>query len=88
MKSGVSGAGRDHWTHCLTDLLAGGGIQGGQTYGSSDRLGEYPADLAITPAHVTHTVYHAMGIDNLEARDPQGRVYNLLAEGEPLTTLF
>ncbi|MCH8129605.1 MAG: gamma-glutamyltransferase, partial [Acidobacteria bacterium] len=23
---GTSGAGRDHWTHCLTDILAGGGI--------------------------------------------------------------
>ncbi len=39
---GPSGAGRDHWTHCLTDVLAGGGIRGGQTYGSSDRYGEYP----------------------------------------------
>ena len=31
---GVSGAGRDHWTHCLTDVLAGGGIRGGQKYGA------------------------------------------------------
>ncbi|MFM7922716.1 MAG: DUF1501 domain-containing protein, partial [Planctomycetaceae bacterium] len=33
---GPSGAGRDHWTHCLTDVMAGGGLRGGQTYGSSD----------------------------------------------------
>ena len=78
---GQSGAGRDHWTHCLTDVLAGGGIRGGQVYGSSDRRGEYPADKPITPAHVTKTVYHAMGIDNLEATDREGRPYNLLAEG-------
>jgi hypothetical protein len=85
---GEYGAGRDHWTHCLTDVLAGGGIRGGQVYGSSDRRGEYPADKPVTPAHVTKTVYHAMGIHNLEATDREGRPYNLLAEGAPLTSLF
>lgn len=85
---GVSGAGRDHWTHCLTDLLVGGGVQGGQAYGSSDKLGEYPADKPLTPADVTKTVYHAMGIHDLEATDLEGRPYNLLAEGAPLTELF
>jgi len=85
---GVIGAGRDHWTHCLTDVLAGGGIRGGQTYGSSDRRAEYPATRPVTPADVTKTVYHAMGIDNLEAIDPQGRPYNLLDVGQPLVDLF
>lgn len=85
---GVSGAGRDHWTHCLTDLLAGGGIRGGQTFGSSDRFAEYPAHTTITPADITKTVYHAMGIDNLEAFDSLNRPYNLLAEGHALAPLF
>ncbi len=85
---GVSGAGRDHWTHCLTDVLAGGGIRGGQVYGSSDRFAEYPANNPVTPADVTKTVFRAMGIDNLEAYDKQNRPYNLLAEGAPLETLF
>ena len=85
---GVYGAGRDHWTHCLTDLLAGGGIRGGQTFGSSDRLGEYPKDNPITPADVAHTVYHAMGIRNLQATDEQGRPFNLLDAGQPLYSLF
>ncbi len=85
---GVSGAGRDHWTHCLTDVLAGGGIRGGQTYGSSDRHAEYPADKPVTPADVTKTVYHAMGIQDLIAYDTQNRPYQLLEEGEVLTSLF
>ena len=85
---GTSGAGRDHWTHCLTDVLAGGGIQGGRTFGSSDRYAEYPSDNPVTPADVTKTVYHAMGVDNLDAVDLQGRPYNLLSEGAPLTELF
>ena len=85
---GIAGAGRDHWTHCLTDVMAGGGIRGGQVYGASDRFGEYPANLPLTPADITKTVYHAMGIDNLEAIDPTGRPYNLLAEGNALVDLF
>lgn len=85
---GVTGAGRDHWTHCLTDVLAGGGIRGGQTYGSSDRFAEYPADLPVTPADVAKTVYHAMGIEDLEAKTAEGRPYHLLPEGRPLVSLL
>lgn len=85
---GASGAGRDHWTHCLTDVLAGGGIRGGQTYGSSDRFAEYPAENPVTPAEITATVYQAMGISNLEMVDNQGRPMNLLADGKPITALF
>ncbi|MEQ9409046.1 MAG: DUF1501 domain-containing protein [Fuerstiella sp.] len=85
---GQSGAGRDHWTHIQTNVVAGGGIQGGRIYGSSDRLGEFPADKPVTPAHVAHTVYHAMGVTDLRDRDTQGRPYPLLEEGEPLYELF
>lgn len=85
---GASGAGRDHWTHCMSVLLAGGGIRGGQVYGSSDRLGERPARRPVTPAHVAKTVYHAMGTGDLQARDRDGRVFNLLEAGEPLLDLF
>jgi uncharacterized protein (DUF1501 family) len=84
---GVAGAGRDHWTHCMSVVMAGGGIRGGQAYGSSDRRAEHPADKPVTPAHVAKTVYHAMGVDDLEATDQDGRVFNLLAEGEPLAAL-
>ena len=85
---GVAGAGRDHWTHCMSVLLAGGGVRGGRTYGTSDKRGEYPADRKVTPADIARTVYHAMGITDLEARDREGRPYNLLAEGEPILDLF
>jgi hypothetical protein len=39
--------GRDHWTKCFTVLMAGGGIQGGQIYGSSDATGAEPKDDPI-----------------------------------------
>ncbi len=85
---GVSGAGRDHWTHCLTDLLAGGGIKGGQTYGKSDARAERPEVDPVTPADVTKTVYHAMGVHDLQTQDRDGRPYNLLEEGKPIFSLF
>lgn len=85
---GISGAGRDHWTYCLTDLLAGGGIQGGRTYGTSDQYGEYPADHPVTPADIAKTVYHTMGIHDLSATDSQNRPYSLLEAGRPLLELL
>jgi hypothetical protein len=85
---GPGGAGRDHWTHCMSVLLAGGGIRGGQHYGKSDRLAEYPADRPVAPEDIAKTIYHAMGIDDLLAYDPQGRPYDLMSEGKPLLELF
>ena len=34
-------------------MLAGGGIQGGQTYGTSDKHAGYPADQRVTPSDIT-----------------------------------
>ena len=85
---GFSGAGRDHWTFCLTDLLAGGGTQGGQTYGTSDKHGGYPDDRRVTPSDIARTVYHTMGIHDLTAIDSQDRPYNLQEDGRPRLELL
>lgn len=85
---GVKGAGRDHWTHAMSVLMAGGGIRGGQTFGTSDRVAAYPADLPVAPEDVAKTVYHAMGIDDLTATDRSGRAFQLLDEGRVLSELF
>lgn len=85
---GTVGAGRDHWTHCLTNVLAGGGIRGGQTFGASDRYGEYPLERPVTPANIAGTVYSAMGIDDLIAYDKLNRPYHLLENGDPIRELF
>ena len=85
---GEKGQGRDHWTHAMSVLFAGGGIQGGQTYGTSDRHGAYPADLPVAPEDIAKTVYSAMGIDDLTAVDKGGRPYNLMDEGHPIRQLF
>jgi len=85
---GPGGAGRDHWTHCMTAVLAGGGVRGGQTYGASDKVAAYPADRPVAPEDIAKTLYHVMGVDDLEAIDREGRPFNLLPEGRALTELL
>jgi uncharacterized protein (DUF1501 family) len=85
---GVRGAGRDHWTNCMSVLLAGGGVRGGMVYGSSDSVAAYPADRPVGPEDIARTIYYALGIDNLQAVDREGRPFDLLPEGAPLLELF
>ena len=43
--------------------MAGGGIRGGQVYGTSNPLGEFPKDHPVTPADITSTIFTLLGID-------------------------
>ena len=80
--------GRDHWPYCYTVLMAGGGITPGAVYGSSDRIGAYPATLPVTPDDIAATMFWALGIDPAtEVQDPLGRPLPIAA-GKPLTGLF
>jgi hypothetical protein len=85
-RNGGKGApGRDHWVHCQTALFAGGGVRGGQVYGSSDRVAGHPADQPVGPEHLAATMYQALGVyDDLVVRDREGRPVSLLEEGRPL----
>jgi len=81
-------AGRDHWPDCYTVLLAGGGIRGGAIFGSSDRIGAYPATEPVTPADLAATIYWRFGLDpRTEIHDQTGRPYRI-AEGRPITEVF
>jgi hypothetical protein len=67
-------AGRDHWGHVFAAALAGGGIKGGQVYGSSDRQGAEPRDGKVTPQDLTATALHCLGLDpHAELRDALNR---------------
>jgi hypothetical protein len=80
--------GRDHWPDCYTAVLAGGGVRGGSVYGSSDRIGAYPATDPVTPGDLAATIFWRFGIDaDTEVRDQTGRPFRL-TEGQPLTQLF
>jgi hypothetical protein len=86
--AGADAAGRDHWPHCYTVLVAGGGVRGGFTYGQSDRWAAFPARDPVTPEDIAATIYQAMGIDP-ETRivDPLGRPQSI-ALGRPINEIF
>lgn len=60
-------AGRDHWEHCYSALIAGGGVRGGQVIGESDAHAERPRIRAITPADLAASIMHAVGITTEQA---------------------
>ena len=79
--------GRDHHPGVYSVALAGGGIRGGQVYGSSDSRGAEPGSDACSPADFHATVYAALGIDHKAVlHDQGGRPFNI-CDGEPLPLL-
>lgn len=67
-------AGRDHWGSCYSAVLAGAGIKGGTIFGASDAIGAYPAAGKVSPADITATIFHCLGLDPMtEIQDPLGR---------------
>jgi hypothetical protein len=67
-------AGRDHWPQCYPALLAGGGVRRGHVYGSSDKLGAFPASDPVRPEDLSATMFHLLGIDpKTEVRDALNR---------------
>jgi hypothetical protein len=82
-------AGREHWGACQSALLAGGGIRGGQVYGSSDKLAAYPKDSPVSPEDYLATIYHALGLPpELEVPDREGRPHRIVENGRPVLNLF
>jgi uncharacterized protein (DUF1501 family) len=80
--------GRDHWSFCYSVLLGGGGVCGGQVYGSSDRSAAYPSTNPVSPADVAATVYHCLGIDpRAHVTDQQGRPL-VVSTGSPLRAVL
>ncbi len=81
-------AGRDHWPDCFSIVMAGGGIQGGRVYGSSDEMAAYPKTNPVSPPDLLATLYSALGIDqHTKIYDQLGRAFPL-TEGRPVDALF
>jgi hypothetical protein len=80
--------GRDHWGAVQSGVLAGGGIKGGEVYGTTDRDSAYPTSKPVSPEDMLATIYHSMGIaPESEIHDPFGRPHRVVS-GSPLTSLF
>lgn len=80
--------GRDHWGPVFSFAMAGAGVTGGQVYGASDKNGGHPARDRVTPADVTATLFHLLGVHHestfLDARRREHRV----TTGEPIRAII
>ena len=87
------GRGRDHWGHCWSLVLGGGGIKGGSVVGASDERGAYVAERLVTIGDLFATVYKALGIDYTKTYLGPGRrpiyIANSIGDkqGEPVHEL-
>ena len=80
--------GRDHWARVYSTVRAGGGIQGGQVYGRSDKMAADPADNPVHVSDFVATIYHALGYGaETQVVDVLGRPHYIVA-GKPVLGLF
>lgn len=81
--------GRDHWSYCFPTVMAGAGIQGGTTYGRSDKHAAYPQDHPVSCPDLTATILSSLGIDpHGFVPDRQGRPVKLVEDGRVLEGIF
>ena len=79
--------GRQHWPHCYSAMLAGGGIQGGSVYGESDKTASYVKEKPVRPQDLSATIFHALGVP-YESRVTKQGLTKALSTGTPLHDLF
>ncbi len=83
-------AGRDHWGHVFSYVLAGAGIRTAQVYGSSDKDGAFPSTHRHEPQDLTATIFHLLGIPH-DAVYPNiantGRSIHITS-GEPIDAIL
>ena len=62
MTEGVNG--RDHNPYGFSMVLAGGGVKGGMTYGTTDEFGLRGVDGKVHVHDLHATILHLMGLDH------------------------
>ena len=83
--SNTKKSGRDHWPSVFTALMAGGGVRGGQVYGTSNRHGAFVKDDPVTPADLTATVLSHLGVDPATTYvDDIQKIRHQLSDGRPV----
>ena len=59
----AKGSGRDHNSYGFTMWMAGGGIKGGVSYGTTDELGSKAVENPLHVKNLHATILHQMGLD-------------------------
>ncbi len=80
--------GRDHWPDVYTTVMAGGGVRGGQVYGSSDTNGGQVHSHPVSPADFLATMWTLLDVNpHQELRDRLGRPL-ALSQGRVIDSLI
>jgi uncharacterized protein (DUF1501 family) len=80
--------GRDHWPHAFTAVLAGGGVRGGRVFGATTRDAGHVADDPVSPADLTATILHHLGIDHTKQYEDEFQLLrHRLSDGTPVRGL-
>jgi hypothetical protein len=59
-----NGTGRNHHPQAFSVWMAGGGVRGGLTYGSTDDFGYHPVENPVHMHDLHATLLHALGLDH------------------------
>ena len=85
-----SNGGRNHYPKAFSTLMAGGGIKGGQVYGSTNATGGAVTENKVAAPDFNATIAHALGVqhDKIIMSDSK-RPFSMSArEGKPIAQLF
>lgn len=82
-------AGRDHWPHAMSVLVAGAGVPRGQVVGATDAKGYHASESVYRPEDFAASLYTKMGIDPAQTlHTPTGRPVQLVSKGRLIKELF
>lgn len=83
-----TGSGRDHNAMGFTMWMAGGGIKGGVSYGSTDELGAAAVENPLHVKNLHATILHLMGLDPNHLSYFYGGLDQKLVGVEPVQPIF
>ncbi|MDP4625985.1 MAG: DUF1501 domain-containing protein [Akkermansiaceae bacterium] len=81
--------GRDHHPSAFSCVLAGGGVNGGQKYGETDKGGNKVVRDKVTVPDFNATIAYALGLPHdLVLMSPSKRPFQIADKGTPVTSIF
>lgn len=81
-------SGRDHYPKAFSSVLWGGGVNGGQVYGKTDK-GIEVTENKVTVPDFNATIAYALGLPlDTVIYSPSKRPFTVADKGQPLTALF
>ncbi len=82
-------AGRDHWPHAMSVLMAGAGVPRGAIVGATDSKGYYASEQVYRPEDFAASLYTKLGIDPHQIlHKASGRPVQLVNNGRLIKEIF